>query len=104
MKAWLYNSTTGGLKKNIHLDTSRILPSPSPQEVLVQVLVASLNPAAAPTRLEVHSTDTLSARYPTVSVYLRLYQGRNKADYNEVDFNSQLALRLYKAEEDQRSS
>jgi NADPH:quinone reductase-like Zn-dependent oxidoreductase len=45
MKAWLYNSTTGGLKKNVHLDTSRILPSPSPQEVLVQVLVASLNPA-----------------------------------------------------------
>ncbi|KAJ5646962.1 Polyketide synthaseenoylreductase [Penicillium lividum] len=46
MKAWLYSHTTGGLEKNIHLDTSaRTPPPPRPNEVLVQVLVASLNPA-----------------------------------------------------------
>ncbi|KAJ5928378.1 Polyketide synthase enoylreductase [Penicillium verhagenii] len=46
MKAWLYTGTGGGLEKNMHLNTSaRTPPPPKPNEVLVQVLVASLNPA-----------------------------------------------------------
>lgn len=46
MKAWLYNSTSGGLEKNIHLDTSaRVPPAPRNDEVFIQVLSTALNPA-----------------------------------------------------------
>lgn len=46
MKAWLYSRTSGGLEKNMHLDPlARTPPPPKSNEVLVQVLVASLNPA-----------------------------------------------------------
>ncbi|KAJ5290865.1 hypothetical protein N7478_000116 [Penicillium angulare] len=46
MKAWLYNSASGDLSKNLYLDTSaRTPPSPAPHEIYVQVLTASLNPA-----------------------------------------------------------
>ncbi|KAJ5093727.1 hypothetical protein N7456_009588 [Penicillium angulare] len=46
MKAWLYNTAAGGLAKNLYLDNSaRAPPSPAPNDVLVQVLTASLNPA-----------------------------------------------------------
>ncbi|KAJ6160762.1 Polyketide synthase enoylreductase [Penicillium chermesinum] len=46
MKAWLYNSTTGGLEKNLNLEPSaRAPPAPRGSQVLIQVLTASLNPA-----------------------------------------------------------
>ncbi|KAJ5105783.1 Polyketide synthase enoylreductase [Penicillium alfredii] len=46
MKSWLYSSTTNGLEKNLHLDESaRTPPSPRAEEVLIEVLSASLNPA-----------------------------------------------------------
>ncbi|KAJ5594918.1 Polyketide synthase enoylreductase [Penicillium hispanicum] len=46
MKAWLYSSTSGGLEKNMHLDASaRAPPAPRGDELLIQVLTASLNPA-----------------------------------------------------------
>lgn len=46
MKAWLYDSTTGGLEKHLDLDPSaRAPPAPRGNQVLVQVLTASLNPA-----------------------------------------------------------
>ncbi|KAJ5716135.1 Polyketide synthase enoylreductase [Penicillium malachiteum] len=46
MKAWLYTSTSGGLEKNLYFDSSaRAPPSPRPNDVLVQVLFASINPA-----------------------------------------------------------
>ncbi|KAJ5089732.1 Polyketide synthase enoylreductase [Penicillium argentinense] len=46
MKAWLYNGTSGGLEKNMHLEYSaRAPPVPRANEVLIQVLSAGLNPA-----------------------------------------------------------
>jgi hypothetical protein len=46
MKAWLYNGTSSGLEKNMHLDSSaRVPPAPRGDEVLVQVLSSALNPA-----------------------------------------------------------
>jgi len=46
MKAWLYSSTTNGLEKNLTLNAStRAPPTVSGDNVLVQVLSASLNPA-----------------------------------------------------------
>ncbi|KAJ5899143.1 hypothetical protein N7495_003887 [Penicillium taxi] len=45
MKAWLYSSTSGGLEKNLNLNTSaRAPPVPQRNEVLVRVLSAALNP------------------------------------------------------------
>jgi NADPH:quinone reductase-like Zn-dependent oxidoreductase len=46
MKAWLYSSTTNGLEKNLTLNAStRAPPTISGDNVLIQVLSASLNPA-----------------------------------------------------------
>ncbi|KAF4762841.1 hypothetical protein HAV15_001334 [Penicillium sp. str.  len=46
MKAWLYSSTTNGLEKNLNFDASaRAPPAVHGNNVLVQVLSASLNPA-----------------------------------------------------------
>jgi NADPH:quinone reductase-like Zn-dependent oxidoreductase len=46
MKAWLYNTTTSTLEKNMYLDGSaRVPPAPRNDEVLVQVLTSALNPA-----------------------------------------------------------
>ncbi|KAF7523853.1 hypothetical protein PCG10_006381 [Penicillium crustosum] len=46
MKAWLYSSTTNGLEKNLYFDASaRAPPAVHGNNVLVQVLSASLNPA-----------------------------------------------------------
>ncbi|KAJ5569562.1 uncharacterized protein N7459_008992 [Penicillium hispanicum] len=45
MRAWLYSSTSGGLEKNLHLESFARTPRP-PQgnEVLVQIFSAALNP------------------------------------------------------------
>lgn len=47
MKAWLYSSTTGGLEKNLTLDSTVDTPSTSlrPGQVLVEVISVSINPA-----------------------------------------------------------
>lgn len=47
MKAWLYSSTAGGLEKNLTLDPAARTPAASlqPDQVLVQVISASINPA-----------------------------------------------------------
>jgi len=46
MKAWLYNTTTSGLEKNMYLDASaRVPPAPRGDEVLIKVLSSALNPA-----------------------------------------------------------
>jgi NADPH:quinone reductase-like Zn-dependent oxidoreductase len=46
MRAWLYSNTTNGLEKNLTLHAStRAPPSVSGDNVLIQVLSASLNPA-----------------------------------------------------------
>lgn len=46
MKAWLYSGTSGGLEKNLHLEPSaHAPPPPRPNEVLIQVLSAAINPA-----------------------------------------------------------
>lgn len=47
MKAWLYSSTAGGLEKNLTLNPAARTPAASlrPNQVLVQVISASINPA-----------------------------------------------------------
>ena len=47
MKAWLYSRTAGGLEKNLTLDPAARTPAASlrPDQVLVQVVSASINPA-----------------------------------------------------------
>lgn len=46
MKAWLYNSTSGGLENNLQLEaSSRSPPNLRADDVLVEVVSASLNPA-----------------------------------------------------------
>ncbi|KAF7595087.1 hypothetical protein BBP40_007291 [Aspergillus hancockii] len=46
MKAWLYTSATGGLEKNLKLDPAARTPGTLQQdEVLIQVISASINPA-----------------------------------------------------------
>lgn len=47
MQAWLYTSTAGGLEKNLRLDPAARTPAASlrPDQVLVQVISASINPA-----------------------------------------------------------
>ncbi|KAL9599944.1 MAG: hypothetical protein Q9219_003506 [cf. Caloplaca sp. 3 TL-2023] len=44
MRAWQYSSTTGGLEKNLSLNPSAPLPDPKPNQHLVQVIAAALNP------------------------------------------------------------
>jgi len=44
MRAWQYSSTKGGLEKNLKLNPSVPLPKPQPNQHLVQVIAAALNP------------------------------------------------------------
>ncbi|EME47718.1 hypothetical protein DOTSEDRAFT_167008 [Dothistroma septosporum NZE10] len=44
MKAWQYSSTKGGLEKNLNLNESAPLPKPNPDQHLIQVIAAALNP------------------------------------------------------------
>jgi NADPH:quinone reductase-like Zn-dependent oxidoreductase len=45
MKAWLYSSTTNGLEKNLTFNNSARTPTPTPTNILIKVLSASINPA-----------------------------------------------------------
>ncbi|KAE8354652.1 hypothetical protein BDV28DRAFT_76989 [Aspergillus coremiiformis] len=46
MKAWLYSSATGGLEKNLELEPAARTPGSLRQnEILIQVISASINPA-----------------------------------------------------------
>ncbi|KAL8653202.1 MAG: hypothetical protein Q9210_002244 [Variospora velana] len=44
MRAWQYSRTAGGLEKNLSLITSAPLPTPKPDQHLVQIIAAALNP------------------------------------------------------------
>ncbi|KAI4131267.1 MAG: hypothetical protein LQ338_001292 [Usnochroma carphineum] len=44
MRAWQYTRTTGGLEKNLSLNPSAPLPTPKPDQHLVRVIAAALNP------------------------------------------------------------
>jgi len=44
MKAWQYTTSKGGIEKNLVLKENVPLPSPKPDQHLVQVIAASLNP------------------------------------------------------------
>lgn len=44
MRAWQYSSTKGGIEKNIKINSSASLPSPKPDQHLVQIIAAALNP------------------------------------------------------------
>ena len=44
MKAWQYNSTSGGLENNLKLNTSAPVPAPSADQHLVRILGSALNP------------------------------------------------------------
>ncbi|KAL8706796.1 MAG: hypothetical protein Q9201_000222 [Fulgogasparrea decipioides] len=44
MRAWQYTRTNGGLENNLQLNDSAPLPTPKPDQHLVQVIAAALNP------------------------------------------------------------
>ncbi|MCJ1336113.1 hypothetical protein MMC09_001389 [Bachmanniomyces sp. S44760] len=44
MRAWQYESVTGGLEKNLKLNASAPLPTPKPNQHLVQTIATALNP------------------------------------------------------------
>ncbi|KAL3427856.1 zinc alcohol dehydrogenase [Phlyctema vagabunda] len=44
MRAWQYSSTTGGLEKNLQLNSVAPIPKPGPNQHLVQVIATALNP------------------------------------------------------------
>ena len=44
MRVWQYTTTKGGLEKNLHINPSAPLPSPKPNQHLVQVIACALNP------------------------------------------------------------
>ena len=44
MKAWQYSGTKGGLDKNLRLNKSAPIPTPKPDQLLIQVLAIALNP------------------------------------------------------------
>ena len=44
MRAWQYSSTKGGLVKNLKINPTAPLPKPKPDQHLVQISVAALNP------------------------------------------------------------
>lgn len=44
MKAWQYTSTSNGLEKDLHLNSSAPLPQPASGQHLVKVIAAALNP------------------------------------------------------------
>jgi len=45
MKAWQYTTSKGGIEKNLVLNNTVPLPTPRPNQHLVRVVAASLNPA-----------------------------------------------------------
>ncbi|KAI4201542.1 MAG: hypothetical protein LQ350_003157 [Teloschistes chrysophthalmus] len=44
MRAWQYSSSSGGLEKNLKINASAPLPTPKPDQHLVKVIAAALNP------------------------------------------------------------
>jgi len=44
MRAWQYSSTKGGIEKNLILSTSVTLPTPKPNQHLIQTLACAMNP------------------------------------------------------------
>ncbi|KAL8752209.1 MAG: hypothetical protein Q9199_005904 [Rusavskia elegans] len=44
MRSWQYSRTAGGLEKNLSLNPAAPLPTPKPDQHLVQVIAAALNP------------------------------------------------------------
>ncbi|KAL8777300.1 MAG: hypothetical protein Q9213_007927 [Squamulea squamosa] len=44
MRSWQYSRTTGGLEKNLTLNPTAPLPTPKPDQHLVHVIAAALNP------------------------------------------------------------
>ena len=44
MNAWQYTDATGGLEKNLKLNTSTPLPSPKEDQHLVRILATCINP------------------------------------------------------------
>lgn len=44
MKAWQYTTTSGGLEKNLKLNSSAPLPTPKADQHLVRILATALNP------------------------------------------------------------
>ncbi|KAL9582785.1 MAG: hypothetical protein Q9212_003100 [Teloschistes hypoglaucus] len=44
MRAWQYSSASGGLEKNLKINASAPLPTPKPDQHLVKVIAAALNP------------------------------------------------------------
>ncbi|KUJ10527.1 putative zinc-type alcohol dehydrogenase-like protein C16A3.02c [Mollisia scopiformis] len=44
MKAWQYTTTKGGLEKNLKLNPSTPLPTPTPNQHLIQIIGVALNP------------------------------------------------------------
>ncbi|KAL8894844.1 MAG: hypothetical protein Q9192_004007 [Flavoplaca navasiana] len=44
MRSWQYSRTAGGLEKNLTLNPSAPVPTPRPDQHLVQVIAAALNP------------------------------------------------------------
>ncbi|KAE8443898.1 hypothetical protein EG329_001307 [Mollisiaceae sp. DMI_Dod_QoI] len=44
MRAWQYSSIKGGLERNLKINPSAPLPKPSPNQHLVQIITAALNP------------------------------------------------------------
>jgi NADPH:quinone reductase-like Zn-dependent oxidoreductase len=43
-RAWQFNSASGGLEKNLHINDSAPIPKPDPKQHLVQVVACALNP------------------------------------------------------------
>lgn len=44
MRAWQYSSTAGGITANLKLNPSAAVPKPGPDQSLVQIIAAALNP------------------------------------------------------------
>ncbi|KAL8686302.1 MAG: hypothetical protein Q9218_007202 [Villophora microphyllina] len=44
MRAWQYTATTGGIEKNIKINSSAPLPKPKPDQHLIKIIAAALNP------------------------------------------------------------
>jgi hypothetical protein len=47
IRAWQYNSTSGGLEKNLVLNVQAPVPIPGPSQHLVRIIAVALNPVSA---------------------------------------------------------